>query len=260
MERLISRVRRRNAVILRWEDRYDKSNSLSALRIRQKLLKLMGTDVIRLNDRNYTETLLDKLKQEYESNLDKKEKALEKAEKQRLRKLMLDGIISASVMKNPAGKQHRSKRIKHNSKDTNKKVGPPSIMHEDSPYYQAERPDSRPQPMDHKQSVVSQMEHTENKDSEEKHKENLSDQKDEDEKISVDDSMNDSPGGKQKAKKQVQWSQPKKQMNSGDGPVSSPKRVYPKGKFSTKESPLLRNLREEETVAGLYRLAEKLVL
>ncbi|XP_069120817.1 uncharacterized protein [Argopecten irradians] len=255
MERFISRLRRRNAVILNWEDRHEKANSLSALRIRQKLLRLMGTDVIRLNDKSYTDTLLDKLKQEYESNVEKKEKALQEAEKKRLRKLMLEGVISAQVMKNPDGKQRRSKRIKQNRKNNShtniKKAGPPSIMHEDSPYYQHERPASPTQPMDLEQNVVSQMEHIENEESEEN--ENI-------EKMSQDHKSDDSSKGGQKEKKQVQWSQPKRQMNCGDAPVTGPKRVYPTGKYAVKESALLRDFRDEETVAGLYRLAEKLVL
>ncbi|XP_069120816.1 uncharacterized protein [Argopecten irradians] len=236
------------------EGDFSVDSSLSALRIRQKLLRLMGTDVIRLNDKSYTDTLLDKLKQEYESNVEKKEKALQEAEKKRLRKLMLEGVISAQVMKNPDGKQRRSKRIKQNRKNnshTNIKAGPPSIMHEDSPYYQHERPASPTQPMDLEQNVVSQMEHIENEESEEN--ENI-------EKMSQDHKSDDSSKGGQKEKKQVQWSQPKRQMNCGDAPVTGPKRVYPTGKYAVKESALLRDFRDEETVAGLYRLAEKLVL
>ncbi|OWF56100.1 uncharacterized protein LOC110451583 isoform X2 [Mizuhopecten yessoensis] len=265
VEKLISRMRRKNVVILRWEDRYDNSNSHSTMRIRHNLQRLMGTDVIRLNDRNYTETLLRMLQEDYEANLDKKEKALEDAEKQRLRKLMLEGTITVSMMEHPDGKHKRSKKRKHKRKDnahTKKKVGHPSIMHDDSPYYQhvAERSELSPHSMDKIQCVVSQMELIENKDAEESQKENEGDRTNGDEEVSTGSSHGNSPR-ERSMKKQVQWSKPKRQVNSGDRTVAkSTPRNYPKGKFSKKESPLLHEFREEETVDGLYRLAERLVL
>ncbi|XP_060071881.1 uncharacterized protein LOC132551763 [Ylistrum balloti] len=260
MEETVARYRNQNSQeFVLAESEFSLDVSLSVLRTRQHLQRLMGTDVIRLNDHNYTETLLQKLKEEYEANMDKKEKALADAEKQRLRKLMLEGIISVNVMENPDGKPRRSKRRKYKQKENASKNGPPSIMHEDSPYYQAvaERSESPQQSSDYKQNdVVSQMEIIKNKDSKEKSDENMHEEED---SLTREDSLGHN-SRENSAKKQVQWAQPKKQMNSGDESVASPKREYPKGRFSTIDSPLLRDLRHEETVAGLYRLAELLVL
>ncbi|KAK3594600.1 hypothetical protein CHS0354_000393 [Potamilus streckersoni] len=71
---------------------YNQS-SLSTVRVRQRLQGLMGSDVIRLNDRRYFEKLSTKLRNEYETAMDRKEHAREEAEKERLRKLVLAGVI-----------------------------------------------------------------------------------------------------------------------------------------------------------------------
>lgn len=68
-------------------------SSFSTTRVRQRLCDLMGTDVIRLNDRRYFQQLSERLRDEYETIMDKKEEARAASEHARLRRLMLEGKI-----------------------------------------------------------------------------------------------------------------------------------------------------------------------
>ncbi|KAL4218970.1 hypothetical protein ACF0H5_021556 [Mactra antiquata] len=70
-------------------------SSLSTTRVRQRLSDLMGTDVIRLNDKRYFQKLTERLHDEYETTMDKQEEARMASEEQRLRRLMLEGVIDA---------------------------------------------------------------------------------------------------------------------------------------------------------------------
>ncbi|XP_052221729.1 uncharacterized protein LOC127838182 isoform X1 [Dreissena polymorpha] len=69
--------------------------SLSTTRVRQRLCDLMGTDVIRLNDKRYFQKLSERLQDEYETIMDKQEEARAASEEQRIRRLMLEGVIDA---------------------------------------------------------------------------------------------------------------------------------------------------------------------
>ncbi|XP_052219766.1 uncharacterized protein LOC127837042 isoform X7 [Dreissena polymorpha] len=70
-------------------------SSLSTTRVRQRLCDLMGTDVIRLNDKRYFQKLSERLQDEYETIMDKQEEARAASEEQRIRRLMLEGVIDA---------------------------------------------------------------------------------------------------------------------------------------------------------------------
>ncbi|XP_060575266.1 uncharacterized protein LOC132732779 isoform X7 [Ruditapes philippinarum] len=88
--------------------------SLSTTRVRQRLCDLMGTDVIRLNDKRYFQTLTKRLQDEYETIMDKQEDARAASEDQRLRRLMLEGIIDAP-------NDYRAVVLGHDKKQNKKK-------------------------------------------------------------------------------------------------------------------------------------------
>ncbi|XP_060575267.1 uncharacterized protein LOC132732779 isoform X8 [Ruditapes philippinarum] len=88
--------------------------SLSTTRVRQRLCELMGTDVIRLNDKRYFQTLTKRLQDEYETTMDKQEDARAASEDQRLRRLMLEGIIDAP-------NDYRAVVLGHDKKQNKKK-------------------------------------------------------------------------------------------------------------------------------------------
>ncbi|XP_060575261.1 uncharacterized protein LOC132732779 isoform X3 [Ruditapes philippinarum] len=91
-----------------------KKSSLSTTRVRQRLCDLMGTDVIRLNDKRYFQTLTKRLQDEYETIMDKQEDARAASEDQRLRRLMLEGIIDAP-------NDYRAVVLGHDKKQNKKK-------------------------------------------------------------------------------------------------------------------------------------------
>lgn len=122
-----------------------EDNSLSTTRVRQRLCDLMGTDVIRLNDKRYFEKLSQRLQEEYETVMDKQEEQRSAAEKQRMRRLMLEGILDnqddyravlhgehkhrpkkkkkKTLRKNTAGNEgQRSNSPQHSDEDRKKEV------------------------------------------------------------------------------------------------------------------------------------------
>ncbi|KAK6196008.1 hypothetical protein SNE40_001316 [Patella caerulea] len=65
-------------------------------KFREELIRLMGSDVIRLNDREWNERFHRRIEEEYHRTLDQKEKALAEAEEKRIRKLKLEGLVPMS--------------------------------------------------------------------------------------------------------------------------------------------------------------------
>lgn len=59
----------------------------STYAIKNRLIELVGTDEIRLNDRTYIDKLVAALDREYEKDQIKKEQRLKEAEQNRLRKI-----------------------------------------------------------------------------------------------------------------------------------------------------------------------------
>ncbi|XP_067660980.1 uncharacterized protein [Haliotis asinina] len=66
-------------------------------RFRSELRRLMGSDVIHLNDRKWNERFQRRLQEEYEKRLDRKEDELAEAEEVRIRKLKLEGLVPLSA-------------------------------------------------------------------------------------------------------------------------------------------------------------------
>ncbi|XP_045202642.2 uncharacterized protein LOC123556093 isoform X3 [Mercenaria mercenaria] len=101
--------------------------SLSTTRVRQRLCDLMGTDVIRLNDKRYFQTLTQRLQDEYETIMDKQEDARAASEHERLRRLMLEGIIDApndyrAVVQGHDKKQNKKKKRRKIKRHTDNHV------------------------------------------------------------------------------------------------------------------------------------------
>ncbi|KAL3872401.1 hypothetical protein ACJMK2_040329 [Sinanodonta woodiana] len=116
---------------------YNQS-SLSTVRVRQRLQGLMGSDVIRLNDRRYFEKLSTKLRNEYETAMDKKEHAREEAEKERLRRLVIAGVIEdksenqSDFFKKKQKKKGKKKRKKSKRKPNDDDDDPQTLsIHSD---------------------------------------------------------------------------------------------------------------------------------
>ncbi|XP_078686208.1 uncharacterized protein LOC144918945 [Branchiostoma floridae x Branchiostoma belcheri] len=60
---------------------------------KQRLRRLMGTDVVRINDQKYMEKLRDRIVAEYESEIEKRESQLVLNERKRERRLVLQGLM-----------------------------------------------------------------------------------------------------------------------------------------------------------------------
>ncbi|XP_066295689.1 uncharacterized protein [Branchiostoma lanceolatum] len=60
---------------------------------KQRLQRLMGTDVVRINDQRYMEKLRDRIVAEYEAEIEKRESQLILNERKRERRLVLQGLM-----------------------------------------------------------------------------------------------------------------------------------------------------------------------
>ncbi|XP_045202636.1 uncharacterized protein LOC123556093 isoform X2 [Mercenaria mercenaria] len=117
----------RNQTVKFIYDEKAKTSSLSTTRVRQRLCDLMGTDVIRLNDKRYFQTLTQRLQDEYETIMDKQEDARAASEHERLRRLMLEGIIDApndyrAVVQGHDKKQNKKKKRRKIKRHTDNHV------------------------------------------------------------------------------------------------------------------------------------------
>ncbi|KAF6036459.1 hypothetical protein EB796_005218 [Bugula neritina] len=79
------------------EHRYDPKDlslesEMSGLKVKSHLESLMGTDVIKLNDREYMMSLQSKLMKEYDTAMDKQEELRSEKERRRQRRLYIEGL------------------------------------------------------------------------------------------------------------------------------------------------------------------------
>ncbi|XP_070175775.1 trichohyalin-like isoform X2 [Littorina saxatilis] len=88
------------------KDKYRNSNaceirrngrSLADFRFRSELLRMMGTDVIRLSDQTWTARFQDCLREDYERQLEEQMYTLAEAENQRMHRLRLEGVIQEAT-------------------------------------------------------------------------------------------------------------------------------------------------------------------
>ncbi|XP_046362238.2 uncharacterized protein LOC124139308 isoform X1 [Haliotis rufescens] len=74
-----------------------KRRGLADNQFRAEMRRLMGSEVIHLNDRKWNERFQRRLQEEYEKRLDRKEDELAEAEAVRIRKLKLEGLVPMSA-------------------------------------------------------------------------------------------------------------------------------------------------------------------
>ncbi|XP_070175776.1 uncharacterized protein [Littorina saxatilis] len=70
---------------------------LADFRFRSELLRMMGTDVIRLSDQTWTARFQDCLREDYERQLEEQMYTLAEAENQRMHRLRLEGVIQEAT-------------------------------------------------------------------------------------------------------------------------------------------------------------------
>ncbi|XP_025113926.1 eukaryotic translation initiation factor 5B-like isoform X2 [Pomacea canaliculata] len=68
-------------------------SSSAEYRFRQELMRLMGTETIRLNDREWNRKYHERLRQDYERALIEKERQLAEKERERIHRLRMEGIV-----------------------------------------------------------------------------------------------------------------------------------------------------------------------
>ncbi|XP_076455217.1 uncharacterized protein LOC143289891 [Babylonia areolata] len=105
LEETMQKYRNSNACSIRREGK-----SLADFRFRSELMRMMGSDEIRLNDQNWSKRFQQNLYKEYEKYLDQQAQNLAQAETQRLHRLRVQGIIqeeSSSKKDSDAFGKHR---------------------------------------------------------------------------------------------------------------------------------------------------------
>jgi len=85
-------------------------SEMAGLKVKSHLESLMGTDVIKLNDREYMLSLQSRLMREYETVMDKQEELRSEKERRRQRRLYIEGLqeLPNIDMKTPRGKSHHA--------------------------------------------------------------------------------------------------------------------------------------------------------
>ncbi|XP_064617071.1 uncharacterized protein LOC135481069 isoform X2 [Liolophura sinensis] len=188
-------------------------------RVKQRLERLMGTDVVKLNDKKYMLKLEKNIQQEYEAALNKKETERMAIEQMRMRRLVVQGLSSDDYdeMGNPKNRKgRRRKKVTYDdqgsdSEDLKKIAGKGR-----QPGHHAKYQDVKGQkPRDLRDSPAAGENHS----------------KESSKNDALEDTVQDVIDSK---------------------PARSPREKY--------ESPLVKQMKEEETVAGLYRIAQKIVL
>lgn len=271
-------------------------SSLSTTRVRQRLCDLMGTDVIRLNDKLYFQKLSQRLQEEYETTMDKQEEARAASEKERLRRLMLEGVIDAPndyrAVLHGHGQQNKKKKKKRKIKRNVSAPIPDT----------SKASDDEGQSKTRKEDVVTQVEilsssrqsSAKSPDTSSKEPEN---RKHLPKKVSIEENENtskkinemharpphheaalrtSSAGSTSRKSRRIKSAAPrlshweKDRSSSDDGEVtddtdydtqSLPDRHYVRkpSKYSRQEPERVSKLRGAETVEGLYSIAEELV-
>ncbi|XP_076092209.1 uncharacterized protein LOC143063739 isoform X4 [Mytilus galloprovincialis] len=107
-----------------WDsNEFSFDSALSTAKVRSRLQHLMGTDVIRINDKRYIDKMFEKLEIEQEAEVCKKEQALEDAEDERLRSLQLSGVLPKPKQTPLQVKQKRDHmKLSEHKKNKNKQV------------------------------------------------------------------------------------------------------------------------------------------
>ncbi|XP_077987203.1 uncharacterized protein LOC144441494 [Glandiceps talaboti] len=187
---------------------------------KQRLVSLMGSDEVKVNDKRYMQKLKKRLDEDYQIKLRKRQEALALNEVKREKRLILEGIISRPIdeIERDKARQrapHRRKKKRKHSKGS--QDGTQSAENPDE-----SRPGSICGPSNHRHSCCHGNTY-----------ENASSSED-DTQLSQEDETNDED---EDIEEKCRSGKSKRELTD----------------------PVLCNLMEEESVSGLYSLAERLV-
>ncbi|XP_071155771.1 uncharacterized protein DDB_G0286299-like isoform X1 [Mytilus edulis] len=249
------KYKRKEVVCFTWTEKAGY-HTLSTAKVRSRLQHLMGTDVIRINDKRYIDKMYEKLEIEQEAEVCKKEQALEDAEDERLRSLQLSGVLPKSKQTPLQVKQKRDHmKLSQHKKNKNK---PAEERNEESVILIEEvTTDQR--------DVTTQVEKIEqsNKDDRIKQKDTkkgqclTKDHKGESKNTDQPSHTRETISSKEtEINKEVKFNNGTytKQENQNRTAERTPT-----GKFAQKETPFVKELRGTQTVGELYDMAEKLM-
>ncbi|CAH1786000.1 unnamed protein product [Owenia fusiformis] len=95
-------------------------SSMEGLRTKERMQYLMGSDVIQVGDKVYNDRLRERLQEEYNAKMDQREQELSQQEKRRVRRLVLQGVLHSSD-EDEGACLHDNRHNTTNHKHTNKK-------------------------------------------------------------------------------------------------------------------------------------------
>jgi len=264
MEATIKKYRTMNAVEVKIDPSQSSINSSAATeRLRDRLIQLMGTDVVRINDRTYTEKLSRKLQEEHEGLLVKKEKELAKAEEDRLRRLMLEGVITIDEellgekkSKSNKKKGDRRKKRKHNLTGKTKRSDSQENEERATPDEKFDH-SAREDPVTTQMEVIDKSTKTKKKINVRKSATLIKSKskerpisRDSQFKLKIEDKQQRIPESKKTTTPDIKTDDGEDQKS----PVSTPRTSRP-----VSRNPVHDALRQQETVRGLYEVANRMV-
>ncbi|XP_071155772.1 uncharacterized protein [Mytilus edulis] len=223
------KYKRKEVVCFTWTEKAGY-HTLSTAKVRSRLQHLMGTDVIRINDKRYIDKMYEKLEIEQEAEVCKKEQALEDAEDERLRSLQLSGVLPKSKQTPLQVKQKRDHMKLSQHKDVTTQVEKIEQSNKDDRIKQKDTKKGQCLTKDHKgeSKNTDQPSHT---------RETISSKETE---INKEVKFNNGTYTKQENQNRTA-------------------ERTPTGKFAQKETPFVKELRGTQTVGELYDMAEKLM-
>ncbi|VDI76932.1 Hypothetical predicted protein [Mytilus galloprovincialis] len=240
-----------------WDsNEFSFDSTLSTAKVRSRLQHLMGTDVIRINDKRYIDKMYEKLEIEQEAEVCKKEQALEDAEDERLRSLQLSGVLPKPKQTPLQVKQKRD-HMKLSQHKKNKNKSAEERNEESVILIEEETTDQR--------DVTTQVEKIEqsNKDDRIKQKDTKKGQcLTKDHKGESKNTDQPSHTSETISSKETEINREVKFNNGTYTKQENQNRTAertPTGKFAQKETPFVKELRGTQTVGELYDMAEKLM-
>ncbi|XP_063420076.1 uncharacterized protein LOC134705243 isoform X2 [Mytilus trossulus] len=249
------KYKRKEVVCFTWTEKAGY-HALSTAKVRSRLQHLMGTDVIRINDKRYIDKMHEKLEIEQEADVCKKEQALEDAEDERLRTLQLSGVLPKPKQTPLQVKQKRD-HMKLSQKKKNKNKPTEESNEENAILTEEETTDQK--------DVTTQLEIIEQSKKDDRTKPNITkkgqcltkEPKGEMKNTDQSSHTGETISSKEtEINKEVKYNQCTYTKTENQNRTS--KRT-PTGKFAQKETPFVKELRGTQTVGELYEMAEKLM-
>ncbi|CAC5367603.1 unnamed protein product [Mytilus coruscus] len=234
------------------QDHKHLASALSTAKVRSRLQHLMGTDVIRINDKHYIDKMSQKLEIEQEAEVCKKEQALEDAEDERLRSLQLSGVLPKPKQTSLQLKQKRE-HMKLSQQKKNKDILVEEKNEETVTLLEEETADQR--------DVTTQVEIIEQSNKDDRTKPKVTKKG----RCLTKDPKGDLKNTEQSShtsetisskETEIKYNNDTYAMQENKNRTSE---RMPTGKFAQKETPFVKELRETETVGELYDMAEKLM-